>query len=124
MPRKSRTFTKSEVARVRRMHKQGASNNSIAAAIGLRPREFEWHLRDGKFGHLRSRQGSNTGWKLKKDSEKDGICYGQKDEVWKATRDEIKSSWSSDEAARRSRSIMPNRERPYNMQWLTDDPRK
>ena len=117
-------FTKAEVARVKKLHRQGASNSSIAAAIGLRPRELEWHLRDGKFGHLRSRKGQNTGWKIKKDDPDRHICYGIPDKEWQATRDKIKGSWSSDEAARRSRSIMPNRERPRGLEWLKDDPRK
>ena len=124
MPRKSRTFTQAEISKVKKMHRQGASNNSIAAAIGLRPRELEWHLRDGKFGALKSRKGQNCGWKVKKDDPDRHICYGIPDKEWQATRDEIKAGWSSDEAARRSRSIMPNRERPKGLEWLKDDPRK
>ena len=124
MPRKTKTFTKAQVDRVRKLHRQGQSNATIAAAIGLRPRELEWHLRDGKFGALKSRKGQNTGWKVREDNPDKGLCYGIPDKEWQATRDRIKSGWSSDEAARRSRAIMPNRERPYNMQWLTDDPRK
>lgn len=124
MPRKARTFTQAEVAKVRRMHKQGQSLSAIAAALGIRPRQLEWHMRYQKFGHLPSRKGQNAGWKIKFDDELNGICYGLPDAEWKATRDEIKNSWNSEEAAKRSRSIMPNRERPKGLEWIKDDPRK
>ena len=125
MPRKARDFTQSEIAKVRRMHKQGQSNHAIAAALGVRPRQLEWFMRYRKFGHLPSRRGQQPDKRpVRVDDEKGKMCFGCPDSEWQARRDKIKNSWDSDQAALRSRAIMPNRERPKGLEWLRDDPRK
>lgn len=119
MPKKPRTFTPAQVARVRKMHHDNCERRDIAAAISLTVKGLEWHMRKGDFGKLPSRQGANTGRKAK-DDEKNEVLFGRSD--WKKARDKIKKEWSSDEAARRSRSIMPNTERPYGLTWLHRKP--
>jgi hypothetical protein len=101
------------------MHNDNRQRYEIAQAIGLSVSSLAWLMRKGDFGKLHSRQGRNTGKKVI-DDEKKGVCFGRSD--WKQTRDNIKKDWSSDEKARRSRSIMPNRERPKGLEWLHRKP--
>ena len=123
MPKTKQCFTTQEVAIVQKMSAQGQSRRSIASAIGIGVKNFEWHRRDKKFGNLPSRQGQNTYRKERRlpDSEETGRLFGLTASDWKATRDKIKASWDSEELARRSRSVMPNGERPCNLGWLHKD---
>lgn len=123
MPKTKQCFTTQEVAIVQKMSAEGHCRRSIAAAIGIRVKTFEWHRRDRKFGTLPNRQGQNTYRKERRipDSEKSGVLFGLKSSDWQTTRDRIKASWDSEELARRSYSVMPFGERPFNLGWLHKD---
>ena len=78
MPKKPRTFTPAQVARVRKMHHDNCERRDIAAAISLTVKGLEWHMRKGDFGKLPSRQGANTGRKAKDDEKNGGGARRQK----------------------------------------------
>lgn len=105
--RPPRKFSAKEKKIVKDMRKKGCGNPEIARTLGVTQCTLLWFIREGRFGHVPSRQGQHRGRRTNRpDCEKAGRIFGCTD--WKKRQAEIRDSWSVEEERRRRAGELPN----------------
>lgn len=109
LPRTPRLFTEAEKRLVKTLRKQGVGNPEIARRIGCSTSALMWFIREGRFGHIESRQGNHSSDRKHHnlvDDPRTGVLFGTND--WRKRQKEIRDSWSVAEARRRQDGDLPN----------------
>ena len=105
------TPTVAQIELVQRGYRAGKSRAEIATALGISVDSFDRHRAAGDFGAVPKRRGIGGGRpRHEPDDETIGRLFGSTD--WPARQDEVRRSWTPEEAYDRRRGKLPNDAQP------------
>ena len=116
--RQARHWSNDEKTKVREMFIGGHSWDEISEAVGCKSTTLRWLRTEGAFGQLPDRKGQRgKGCQRARpaDDEHAQTLFGCKREAWQQRLEQINSSWSAEERARRRAGELPGNEIQYGL---------